>query len=499
MRRTTLNIFMLSVIVMLLGCSRDGTNSQGESNGSNSVTQYNPATELFMEYPMLVVGQEAKFLIHLTDLKDFKAVMQGSLDIEFKNETGTIVRVSEGKPARAGIFIPTVKFDSPGKYFMTMRLAGAQVSDKIAVEDVIVYGSAGDIPQEGESAGPKLISFLKEQQWKIDFATVPVQKRLLQPSVPATGEIIAKPEYYSKVVSPVAGILMAKNNSGFPKPGTAVKSGDVLFNISPSADAGANIQRIKSDYLLAKAEFERVQSLLEKKAVSQRRFDEAKFDFESKQASYNSLTDQIRFTENGYAIVSPIDGFVESVSVSLGSQIQSGQEIVTIINPKRLVLRANVPSSKFDEANNATDASFRIEGYGSELRISGLNGRKLSVGSSLTGESRSVPVYFEFDNTQNRIKAGMYAEVFIKTGSRQELLAIPESAVVDEDAMHTAYVQVEGEGFEKRIIRTGISDGGYIQVLEGLKEGERVVTKGAYQVRLAALSPESAIGQGHVH
>jgi multidrug efflux pump subunit AcrA (membrane-fusion protein) len=121
------------------------------------------------------------------------------------------------------------------------------------------------------------------------------------------------------------------------------------------------------------------------------------------------------------------------------------------------------------------------------------------VGSSLTGESRSVPVYFEFNNPQNRIKAGMYAEVFIKTGSRQELLAIPESAVVDEDAMHTAYVQVEGEGFEKRIIRTGISDGGYIQVLEGLKEGERVVTKGAYQVRLAALSPESAIGQGHVH
>ena len=185
--------------------------------------------------------------------------------------------------------------------------------------------------------------------------------------------------------------------------------------------------------------------------------------------------------------------------MSLGSQIQSGQELVTIINPKRLVLRANVPSSKFDEANNATDASFRIEGYGSELRISGLNGRKLSVGSSLTGESRSVPVYFEFDNTQNRIKAGMYAEVFIKTGSRQELLAIPEAAVVDEDAMHTAYVQVEGEGFEKRILRTGISDGGYIQVLEGLKEGERIVTKGAYQVRLAALSPESAIGQGHVH
>ncbi|MBF8293967.1 MAG: HlyD protein, partial [Bacteroidetes bacterium] len=362
-----------------------------------------------------------------------------------------------------------------------------------------VYALATEVPHADEEKAPPLISFLKEQQWKIDFATAPVIKRSLQSSIPATGEIIAKSELYSKVVSPVAGILLAKNNGGFPSLGAFVKRGEGLFNISPSADAGANIHRIKSDYLLAKAEYDRVQGLFEKKAVAQKRFDEAKFDFESKQASYNSLTDQIRFTENGYSIVSPIDGFVESISVNLGSQINSGQELISIIDPRRLILRANVPASKFEDAHNADDAAFRIEGYDKELRVSRLNGKKISVGSSLNGESRSVPVYFEFDNPQNKIKVGMYAEVFIKTGTRQQSLSIPESAIVDEDAMHTVYVQVEGEGFEKRILKTGITDGGFIQVFEGLKEGERVVTKGAYQVRLAALSPESAIGQGHVH
>jgi len=93
----------------------------------------------------------------------------------------------------------------------------------------------------------------------------------------------------------------------------------------------------------------------------------------------------------------------------------------------------------------------------------------------------------------------MYAEVFIKDGKMQECLTVPESAIVDEDGLHTVYVEVEGEGFEKRILKTGIADGGFIQVLDGLKEGERVVSKGAYQVRLAALTPGSAIGQGHVH
>jgi len=297
----------------------------------------------------------------------------------------------------------------------------------------------------------------------------------------------------------VAGIILPKNNPNFPNPGSFVKKGTVLLNISPSADANSNIQKIKSDYLLAKSEYERVQNLFDRKAAAQKRLDEAKFDFESKQASYNSLIDQIKFTDNGYAIVSPIDGYVENISVNLGSQINSGQELVTIINPARLILKTNVPASKFEDANNSKDASFKIEGYEKELRISSLNGRKISVSSSLNLENRTVPVYFEFSNPQNKLKVGMYAEVFIKTGDKQECISVPESAIIDEDGMHTVYVEVEGEAFEKRILQTGISDGGYIQVLEGLKEGERVVTKGAYQVRLAALSPESAIGQGHVH
>jgi RND family efflux transporter MFP subunit len=251
--------------------------------------------------------------------------------------------------------------------------------------------------------------------------------------------------------------------------------------------------------LLAKSEYERVQKLFEKKAASQKRLDESRFDFESKQASYNSLIDQIKFTETGYAIVSPIDGYIENITVNLGSQITGGQELVTIINPARLILKANVPASKFEDANNSKDASFKIEGYKDELLISSLNGRKISVSSSLNTENRTVSVYFEFGNPKNKIKVGMYAKVFIKTGDKQESISILESAIIDEDGMHTVYVEIEGEAFEKRILKTGISDGGYIQVFEGLKEGERVVTKGAYQVRLAALSPESAIGQGHVH
>ena len=70
--------------------------------------------------------------------------------------------------------------------------------------------------------------------------------------------------------------------------------------------------------------------------------------------------------------------------------------------------------------------------------------------------------------------------------------------VVEEDGRPIAFVQVSGETFEKRDLELGIRDGNLIQVLSGVAEGERVVTKGAYAVRLASVS--SAIpAHGHVH
>ena len=499
MNKNIYSAFVVLMMTLFVGCSHDHeANTEVHEHGAISVTQYTDSTEIFMEYPALVINNEANFLIHLTDLKDFKAVTQGDLTVEFTNQKGNKVTLTEDKPTRAGIYIPVVKFTEPGNYQMEINLAGKQVSDNIIVNNIIVYATAGKIPHEEEESSSN-ISFLKEQQWKIDFAYEAVAKRDMQKSVMATGEINVKPELFSKVVSPIEGIVLNKNNRNVKSIGSFVKRGDVLLNISPSADASMNIQKIKNDFLLSKSEYERAQKLFDKKAVSERRLNETKFDFESKQASYNSLIDQIKITEKGYSVIAPIDGYIEHLNFVLGDQIKSGQELYTIINPSLLILKVNVPSSKFEIANNSIDASFKVEGIDYEFRISSMNGGKISVAASLNRANRTVPVYFEFNNSQNKIKVGMYAEVYIKVGEATEYISIPESSIINEDGLHTVYVQADGEAFAKRIIKTGIIENGYVQIIDGLKVGERVVTVGAYQVRLAALSPESAIGHGHAH
>ena len=93
---------------------------------------------------------------------------------------------------------------------------------------------------------------------------------------------------------------------------------------------------------------------------------------------------------------------------------------------------------------------------------------------------------------------GMFAQVHIWTGESVESTAIPVQALVDEAGQDVAYVMLGGESFERRVLQLGIREGDYVQVKSGIEPGERIVTRGAYLVRLAAAAPAAA-GHGHAH
>ena len=134
-----------------------------------------------------------------------------------------------------------------------------------------------------------------------------------------------------------------------------------------------------------------------------------------------------------------------------------------------------------------------------DWKSSGEGGGKLiDVGSVVDPDNRTLPVRYEVPNAERLLKVGMFADVAIETTRAEEAVAIPESALVDEDGRPVVYVLLDGEHFEKRDVELGIRDSGFVEVKAGLKAGERVVTKGAYAIRLASVS--SVIpAHGHTH
>ncbi len=501
-------IIPMLLLFVVFGCRTQEIPEIQEDTGSTSVTLWTENTELFMEYPTLVNGQDATFAIHLSDMKDFKPVIRGKLTCVFESSDGGQITIVSESPSYPGIFRPTFNFSRPGIYDMELRLEGSQVTDIIRVSPIHVYANEADIPQAEESVpDEELITFLKEQQWKIEFRTELVRNHTLLASVRAVGEIISPPLYHSEVATPVSGMIHADRNVRIPAPGTWVRKGMVLTVISPLPDTKSDIMRIHTEYLLAKAEFERAQRLYAEQAISEKRLEVAQLRFKAKKVSNDVIAWHVDYSLGNegekavifYQVKAPIDGFIEEINVKLGQTIQAGEKLVTITNPDRVLLKVRVPLIRISEIKNTSNASFTIEGYNEEFEVARLNGRLISFGSKVDEESRTVPVIYELDNPENQLKIGMFADVSIKTGDVIERLAVPTSAVYNENDTNVVYVHVEGESFAKRMIKTGITDRGYMEIIEGIAEGDRVVTVGGYQVRLSSLSTVVPTGHGHAH
>ena len=108
-----------------------------------------------------------------------------------------------------------------------------------------------------------------------------------------------------------------------------------------------------------------------------------------------------------------------------------------------------------------------------------------------------IPVIFEFDN-KGEIVPGSYVDVWLKTASAPDCLAVPLEAVVEDQGVRYVFVQEPGDEdcFEKREVTLGQSDGSRVPILQGLHEGENIVTQGAVHVKLAGVT---AVPAGHTH
>lgn len=135
------------------------------------VTLWSEKTELFLEYPVLVRSTDSRFAIHRTRLNDFKPVRSGRCEIRLTYSDSSSESFTADVPPRPGIFGVTVKPARSGRATLEIRLSSNDLADSHEVGPVLVYGSAAEVPAEEESATEETISFLKEQQWALDFAT----------------------------------------------------------------------------------------------------------------------------------------------------------------------------------------------------------------------------------------------------------------------------------------------------------------------------------------
>ena len=472
-------------------CDREEAAEEAE-HPSVVVTQWNDSTELFLEYPHLLDGEATgNWAIHLSSMKDFKPITSGVLTVRFLRGDAVAKTFTIEAPARAGIYLLDPVIEDAGDYDVELSLASPQVTSAHRLERVRVFADRSALPDEAEEVAGG-ISFLKEQAWQIPFAIEPAQERAVARSIGAPGEIVAPDGAMVLVSAPVSGIAQANANRSAPSVGESVAAGELLAVLSPLAgDEG--YARLRGRVEELRREAERSERLHAAGAIPRRRLEEAVQALGVAQAELNATGGA---TDGDYLlrIRAPISGVVAERSFVPGGRVEAGEPLFTIVDPRTLWLRLHMPPAAAAGIPTTATASFTVEGTPNVFTTS----RLVAAGNVVDSRTRTIPVVYAVENAGGMLRVGQFARGTVPIGGTAIGVAIPSGAVLDENGTPVAYVQVGGETFERRVLTLGEQDGVLTQVVSGIAPGEMVVTIGAYQIRLAALSPEGFSG-GHAH
>lgn len=362
-------------------------------------------------------------------------------------------------------------------------------------ESAVVIGTGGGT-----------IHFLKEQQWTTEFMSRPAEKKDLTTYFSTMGELVPVSTAEATVSAPLTGII--SGSKPLPFVGKKVARGEVVAYIEPPIRQEGGIGQLTAGYAeaknrvtLAQKEFDRAKRLYDAKIAPQKRVEEAELSLSSAKAALDPLEKALESIKGDagtgrIAVRATVSGTVVEMNAANGKGVEAGQPILRIINTGTLWLKANLPAADTGKAALAKGATFTVTGLEGEFRPS----RLVTVGDMLDPQTRTLPVFFEVPNGGGRLKVGMFANVAIRTGFAKNALAVPREALVEDEGRWFLFVQKAGEAFERREVKLGAQDKGYAQVVEGLKSHERVVSKGAYYVKLAATAGKGIDPHaGHAH
>jgi RND family efflux transporter MFP subunit len=517
--KRTLPLAFAVLILLTTACRRGATSAgQGASAEEHTldVTSWTEQTELFMEHPPLVAGQTIRFAVHLTKLADFQALNAGRPSIELSPVSGGSTVILPGsEPLRPGAFRVEGKLPPAGQYRWALIVNAPGLSDRHDLGSTTVFGDEATAIADAEKQPEKdatAIAYLKEQQWTNPFSTAVVREGDVRTSirVPAAVEPVTGGD--AIIAAPADGRYASQQ---LPSVGDRVAAGQTLGRLEPRLSSGGDdratlestVAEAQAALEGAKADLARAERLLEERAVPGRRVEDARRAVAVADARVTAAKARLAQRDevlrsgggtasgNAFTLRAPIAGRVAEVFAALGASYTEGTPLFRIVRSDRVELQAQVPPNEAATARTLTAIAFEIPGQADAIALKPDHVHDAGV---IDPKTRALPLQIEVENRDGQLLVGQTGTAVLYTGKTQRIAVVPREAVLMEAGRPYVFVQVAGERFARRFIDLGSRDAGLVGVRAGVKPGDRVVTRGAYDVQLASAA-KGLPAEGHVH
>jgi RND family efflux transporter MFP subunit len=502
---------IVGATAMLAACSRNPqevTAAKVETPEPLKATVWTAGGELYLEYPPLVRSQKERFAIHLTRLTDFRAVKDASCEVDLDKDAESQVFPCDPS-THPGIFGANVQPKSEGEGRLRIVVHGRDLNEIFEVGMVKIATDAASAERPAESK-EETISFSKEQQWALEFGTQIVAAQNLRDNLRVAAETLPRTGGEASVIAPIAGRLIVEKTLSV---GTAVQQGAELASMIPPTGTVSDLASLQLAEAEAKVAVEqaqrdrgRAERLLAVGAVPARRAEEARAveataqarlqAAQTRLAQYDATrtADGVEVGAKRFSIRAPISGILSESKAVSGANAELGTVLFRIIGIDTLFVSGMVPESELSKLSQLSGAEIEMPDTG-QIRQAN---RLVAIGRLVNSDTRTVSVTYEIENHDHRLAVNQTVFLRLLLTPAGAMPAVPESAIIDDAGRPVVFVQRGGETFLRRPVKLGVRNSGMVQVLEGIGPGDRVVTKGAYLIRLSTMS--SAVpAHGHVH
>ncbi|MFV0590761.1 MAG: efflux RND transporter periplasmic adaptor subunit [Draconibacterium sp.] len=510
--------FTVALSVLIWGC-KDASKANGEAAHDHEheqeqehdhdheheevkfqYTAYSESLECFAEADPFVLGEESNILSHFSWLDNFKPVDNVKITLQLKVNTSEVSETLESTD-RSGIYSFNIEPEVAGNGKLVYEIQSGEKTFLLEVPDITVFQNdeaAHEAAEEAEISGINASVFTKEQSWKIDFKTQLPANEPFGQVIKTVAQVQSVPSDDVTLTAKSNGIVQFLSNKLVE--GKTVSANEKLLSISGNQLAVNNLAvmyaEAKNNYETSKLDYERKQELAKEKIVSEKDLLEAKNKYENARIVYQNLENN--FNDKGELVKSPSNGYIRQLLVKNGDFAAPGQALAIVTRNRGYMLHAEIQPKYRECMNRYSDAVIRTMGSNLTYDLKDLNGELIATGNS-TGEGNfMIPVHLKTDDSADLIP-GDFVELYIKMSSEENKLAVPNSALLEEQGYFFVYVQLTPELFEKREVKTGANDGLSTEIKSGLSANERIVTQGAMFIKLSqatgALDPHA----GHVH
>ena len=250
----------------------------------------------------------------------------------------------------------------------------------------------------------------------------------------------------------------------------------------------ANVTQRENEVQLQQNALERAKTTFERGLTARQLLEDAEARYnaaasqllvaKAQQSQTQSRIDELKITLSNTTVLSPVDGFVSRRNLDPGAFANANTPLLQVVDIGTVRLVANLVEKGFRKVTPGVEAKVQVDTFAGE----DFTGRVSRVAPVFDPATRTAQMEIEVPNPGFRLKPGMYARVRLTLERRPDALTVPSNAVVDADGKRGVFM-VKDQIAKFVVTKVGLSDGDRIEIVEGLKEGDRVITTGALALR----------------